>query len=135
LIDPIGLGLEHYNPIGEFEDHLAIKAGAAKDSSDKSASKNQATELKIDASGYIQGVEHSEFSSPKELGLILANSEACQRCIVKQLFRYALGRSESSADQPVVDELHRKFRDSDFRFRELLVALVTSDLFLQRESN
>ena len=37
-------------------------------------------------------------------------------------------------DQPVIDALLEKFRDSGFRFRELIVALVTSELFLQRGS-
>ena len=41
---------------------------------------------------------------------------------------------ETGSDQPVIDALLAKFRDSGFRFRELIVALVTSDLFLQRGS-
>ena len=49
-------------------------------------------ELDLDTAGYIQGMEDSEFSTPKELGKLLAESNACQRCIVKQLFRYAFGR-------------------------------------------
>jgi hypothetical protein len=91
-------------------------------------------ELDVDTSGYIQGMENSAFSTPKELGKLLAESNACQRCIVKQLYRYAFGREETAADQPVIDALLEKFRSSGFRFRELLVALVTSDLFLQKGS-
>ena len=88
-------------------------------------------ELDLDTAGFIQGMENSEFSTPKELGRLLAESNACQRCIVKQLFRYALGREEMPADQPTIESLVAKFRDSGYRFRELIVALVTSDLFLQ----
>ena len=91
-------------------------------------------ELDLDTSGYIQGIEDSEFSTPKELGTLLAESKACQKCIVKQLFRYAFGREETANDQPVIDALLEKFRDSGFRFRELIVALVTSELFLQKGS-
>ena len=79
-------------------------------------------------------MEDSQFSNPKELGRLLAGSNACQKCIVKQLFRYAFGRAETAEDQEVIDALLQKFRDSGFRFRELIVALVTSDLFLQRGS-
>ena len=43
-----------------------------------------------------------------------------------------MGREETAADQPVIEDLVAKFRDSGYRFRELIVALVTSDLFLQR---
>ena len=89
-------------------------------------------ELDLDTTGFIQGVEDSEFKTPKELGRLLAESNACQRCIVKQLFRYAFGREETAADQPVIESLVAKFRDSGYRFRELIVALVTSEVFLQR---
>ena len=77
-------------------------------------------------------MEDSEFTTPKELGRLLAESNACQKCIVKQLFRYAFGREETAADQPAIEALLAKFRESGYRFRELIVALVTSDLFLQR---
>jgi hypothetical protein len=51
---------------------------------------------------------------------------------VKQLFRYAFGREETPSDQPVIERLLERFRESGYRFRELIVALVTSDLFLQQ---
>jgi hypothetical protein len=53
---------------------------------------------------------------------------------VKQLFRYAFGREETAADQPVIEKLVARFRENGFRFRELVVALVTSELFLQKGS-
>ena len=79
-------------------------------------------------------MEDSAFSTPRELGRLLAGSRTCQRAIVKQLFRYAFGRQETANDQPVIDALLARFRDSGFRFRELIVALATSDLFLQKGS-
>jgi hypothetical protein len=51
------------------------------------------------------------------------------------LFRYAFGRQEGVNDQPVIDALLAKFRDSGYRFRELIVAVATSDLFLQKGSD
>jgi len=90
-----------------------------------------AVELDLDTTGHILGIENSQFSAPKELGKLLSESPACHKCIVKQLFRYAFGREETPADQPILEMLLVKFRDSGFRFRELIVALVTSDLFLQ----
>ena len=71
---------------------------------------------------------------PKELGKLLAESPACQKCIVKQLFRYAFGREETPHDQPVLDSLLARFEGSGFKFRELIVALVTSEAFLQKGS-
>jgi hypothetical protein len=90
--------------------------------------------LEVDSSGYIQGVEGSEFTTPRELGRLLAESKTCQKAVVKQWFRYAFGRQETPNDASLIEALFERFRDSGFRFRELIVALVTSDLFLQRGS-
>jgi hypothetical protein len=130
LIDPIGLSFEQYNAIGVFQPKMTIQFASRGDEGRRG--RPTTIELDLDTAGYIQGLEGSEFSTPKELGKLLAQSNACQRSIVKQLFRYAFGRQETSADQPVIDDLLAKFRDSGYRFRELIVALVTSDLFLQR---
>ncbi|MCR9294010.1 MAG: DUF1592 domain-containing protein [bacterium] len=119
LIDPIGLGLEQYDPIGAFQAQMQIREDG------------ETLALELDTQAHIQGIVNSSFSNPRELGRVLANSTAGQRAIVKQLFRYAFGRRETSADSPEIDRLFDRFRDSDFRFRELLLALVTSDLFFQ----
>jgi len=131
LIDPIGLSFEQYNAIGVFQPKMTLQFTARGDEGRRS--RPTTIELDLDTAGYIQGMEGSEFSTPKELGKLLAESNACQRSIVKQLFRYAFGRQETAADQPVIDALLAKFRDSGYRFRELIVALVTSDLFLPRD--
>ena len=52
-------------------------------------------ELPIDSSGVVAGIPDSEFSSPKELGRVLAGSPQCQECVVKQYFRYQAGRLET----------------------------------------
>jgi hypothetical protein len=130
LIDPIGLGFEQYNAIGAYQEKLALQFGGGRGNPSQGQGP-KTIELEIDTSGYIQGVEDSEFSTPRELGRLLARSKTCQRAIVKQLFRYAMGRHETPEDQPVIDRLYERFRGSGFRFRELIVALVTSELFLQ----
>jgi hypothetical protein len=50
------------------------------------------------------------------------------------MFRYAFGRVESEADAPVVESVLKQFRESGFRFRELVLAIVTSDLFINEHS-
>jgi len=129
LIDPIGLAFEQYNAIGVFQSKMALQFSAP--GNQGRSRRSTILELDLDTTGFIQGLENSQFTSPKELGRLLAESNACQRAIVKQLFRYAYGRSETPADQPVIENLLATFRSSGYRFRELVVALVTSDLFLQ----
>src|SRR5262249_4706378 len=101
LIDPIGLGFERYNAIGAFQAKMMLQFQAARNSDEERGRRPATVELDVDPSGYIQGIEDSSFSSPKELGRLLAESRTCQRYIVKQLFRYAFGREETLNDQPV----------------------------------
>jgi hypothetical protein len=133
LIDPIGLGFEQYNAIGVFQKKMVLQFSGARGDEGR-ARRSTIKELDVDSSGYIQGIDDSEFSTPRELGRLLAESKSCQKAIVKQLFRYAFGRQETVNDKPVIDALLAKFRDSGFRFRELMVALVASELFLQKGS-
>ena len=125
LIDPIGLGFEQYNPIGSFQKQMSVIVGSRRD--------GKRIELDLDTSARIQGIANSEFSTPKELGRVLAASEASQRAVVKQLFRYAFGRQETPGDESVIDAALGDFRNTNYRFRELIVSLVTSRLFLQKE--
>ena len=86
--------------------------------------KPKLVELELDTSGKVAGFENSEFSSPRQLGEILARMPQCQECIVKQVFRFMAGRLDTAADRPLLNEALKDFQDSGFRFRELLVSLV-----------
>ncbi|MFN3326011.1 MAG: DUF1592 domain-containing protein [Bryobacteraceae bacterium] len=130
LIDPIGLGLEGFDNIGRFREKVVIRIRQGRDAVTNQPRPPQTIELPLDTNGSIQGIPNSQFSTPAELGRILSNDSTCQRCVVKQLFRYAMGRHETPADQAQVDELFKSFRESGFRFRELVLSLVISPTFL-----
>ena len=91
--------------------------------------------LPIDTKGSVVGVPQSDFSSPKELGAVLAASAQCQQCVVKQYFRYAMGRMETPADAPLLDRILEDFRKSDFHFQELVLSMVRSRQFGGEERN
>jgi hypothetical protein len=133
MIDPIGLAFEQYNAIGVFQKKMVLQFPGPGDGQTRGRTP-MIKELDVDTSGFIQGMEDSEFSTPRELGRLLAESKTCQKAVVKQLFRYAFGRQETASDQPTIDALVERFCNSGFRFRELIVAVVTSELFLQKGS-
>jgi hypothetical protein len=81
-------------------------------------------ELPLDTTGFLIGTADSNFSGPKELGRLLANNQRCQECIVKQLFRYAEGRREGSADSEFLNQAFLKFKESNFRFKELMILIA-----------
>jgi hypothetical protein len=77
----------------------------------------------------VTGIANSAFSSPKELGAILAGNRECRKCVVKQVFRYTFGRPETAADAHLIDQAFQRFESSGFRFRELMLALTLSNEF------
>ena len=50
--------------------------------------------------------------------------------MVRQIFRYAYGRMETSADDDTIRQLFASFRDSGFHFKDLLIGLIRTPQFL-----
>jgi hypothetical protein len=125
LIDPIGFGLEKFDGIGARRDkfHLQFQTGRHGEEGSRRAA-GKTIDLDIDAKGYVAGLPDSQFSSPSQLGALLAQSEQCQECLVKEYFRYTAGRMETAADRPLIRQLLDAFRASQFRFKELIVSTV-----------
>lgn len=125
LIDPIGFGLERFDAIGARREKFRLQFPAGRGGEGGSRRAPMKTlDLEIDAKGFVAGIPDSQFSSPSELGAVLAKSAQCQECMVKQYFRYTAGRMETPADRPVIRQLADDFRNSQFRFKELIVSMV-----------
>ncbi len=129
MIDPVGFAFEKFDAIGQRREKLKLTFYPQFGKESKSP-KPETAEVELDTRGTLMGMGAGpapEFSSPTELGRLLAASPICQECIVKQLFRYALGRRETAADQPAIDAAVETFRRSQFRFRELMIAVATTE--------
>jgi Protein of unknown function (DUF1592)/Protein of unknown function (DUF1588)/Protein of unknown function (DUF1587)/Protein of unknown function (DUF1585)/Protein of unknown function (DUF1595) len=122
LIDPIGFGLEKFDAVGAKRDKFTLDFTPNRGEGRRGPRKTM--DLDIDATGFIAGIPDSQFSSPAELGAVMAKSAQCQECMVKQYFRYTLGRLETPADRPAIRKLLEDFRGSQFRFKELIVSLA-----------
>jgi hypothetical protein len=122
LIDPIGFGLEKFDAVGAKRDKFSLQFAANRGEGRRGPVKT--IDLDIDSTGYIAGIPNSQFSSPAELGAVMAKSTQCQECIVKQYFRFTTGRLETPADRPAIRKLMEDFRGSQFRFKELIVSLA-----------
>ena len=133
LIDPVGFGLERFDAIGRYKQKQVVTIFPTLDElkGDKNL-KPRVHELDLDITASVRGIPNSDFSSPKQLGEILAAAPNCQRCIVKQLFRYAMGRLETPADQPFLDAALKEFQNSQFRFQNLIIFIVKSRAFTRR---
>jgi hypothetical protein len=129
LIDPIGYGFEKFDAIGQRRDKLKLTFGQSFGESKQPRPKTSTVELDLDTTGQVAGLPNSGFTSPKELGSVLAASPQCQECIVKQYFRFVTGRTETSADRPLIHRVFEDFRKSGFRFTELVISMVMAREF------
>lgn len=129
LVDPIGYGFEHFDTVGAHRETELVRVEPTPQQEREGA---KATEhsLPIDSTGFVAGIPDSAFGSPQDVGRILAQSPICQQCIVRQLFHYLFGRSETSRDTEVIERAYNRFEQSGFVFRELVLGLVVSEEFL-----
>ena len=130
LIDPVGFGFEKFDAIGQHRDKLTVTFFPGHG---EKTEKPTTAELPLDSTGFVAGIPDSAFATPRELGRILEANPQCQACVVKQLFRYAAGRRESrssaASDVLVLDRALADFKDSGFRFQDLMVSLVKYSMF------
>ncbi len=110
LMDPIGLGLEHYDAIGRFRE---LDNGQP-----------------IDASGTLPG--GGSFEDGLGMVALLAEGDEFAACTVRKTLTYALGRSLASADSPHLETIVAEFQEADMTLEGLLTAVVTNDTFRTR---
>jgi hypothetical protein len=126
LIDPIGFGFEKFDAIGGRREKLPLAFfGERKDRE----TVRKTVQLDLDTTGFVAGIQDSKFSSPKELGAVLARSPQCHECMVKQYFRYIAGRTETAGDRAVIRKVADDFERSKFHFKELILSMVRAREF------
>ena len=107
-LDPIGLALEGFDGVGLFRD--TYPNGQI-----------------IETAGDLVGV--GPFGNATELAAALAAQTKTHRCMVQKAFTYALGRGTRGEDWPFIQPVEQAFVASDYRFSDLVIGIVQSDLF------
>lgn len=106
LMDPIGVGLESFDGIGQFR---TVDNG-----------------LPIDPSGALDG---SRFADARQLGQLLHDHEQLSPCFVRNFYRYATGHLETAAEEPALTALTTLFVEGGYQLRPLVLGIVQSDGF------
>ncbi|MBM4291475.1 MAG: DUF1592 domain-containing protein, partial [Deltaproteobacteria bacterium] len=111
LVDPIGFGLERFDPTGRWRERENGK--------------------ELDDRGDVVGTLDLDgpFAGPAELAARLAGSEQVQRCVTLNLLRYAHGRAESGDELCEVNALYEGYADAGYDLLWLLRAVVLSPAF------
>lgn len=104
ITDPIGLGLETLDGIGQLR---TTENGAP-----------------IDPSGDLDG---TPFADAAGLGKALYSNPATTSCVAGRLASYALGRSPAQTDKEFLKYLDRRFVSDGYQFPKLLRRIALSD--------
>jgi len=119
FIDGVGFGLENFDAVGQYRTHENT--------------------LPVDTAGDLTDVEgfgtmtSAPFSTVAQLGQILASSRSAEACFVRQVQRFATGRHEDDRDRCRLEALTQQFHDGGQNIRALILQLVASSAFVQRE--
>ena len=112
LMDPIGLGFEHFDPVGAYRDVDGLGP--------------------VDATGQINKASpdlDGSFNGAVDLANRLAQSALVRDCVASQWFRFSLGRMESTNDACSIQGLRDTFSASGGNVRDLLARIVLSPAF------
>ena len=112
LMDPVGFGLENYDQAGRFR-----------------TTDNDLPQCEIAGEGVIDG---NAFSGPAGLSDLLLEEGLLDSCIVYQVYEFAMGHGVAVDDERYVEDLVTSFADSEYRFDELILNLVSDEAFLYR---
>lgn len=113
IMDPIGFALENYDAIGRWRD--------------------REDGLKIDASGGLP--DGSEFDSVKGLEqALLKRPEQFVTTVTNKLATYAVGRPMEYFDGPAIRKAVSDSQENEYRFSDLILGVVHSDIFQTRRA-
>ncbi|QDT10156.1 DUF1592 domain-containing protein [Planctomycetes bacterium K23_9] len=109
VMDQLGFGLEEFDAIGRY--------------------RKMDGKLKVDASGVLPGGR--KFAGAAQLSDVLGKTEreAFAKTVTERLLTFAIGRELSPSDRCVVDEIVLGTRPNDFRYVDIILAVVRSRPF------
>ncbi|MCF6314120.1 MAG: DUF1592 domain-containing protein [Verrucomicrobiales bacterium] len=114
-MDPIGLALENYNPVGLWREKYRGQA--------------------IETEGQL--ITGEKFKNAAELSQVLAKSRYrdFHRALTEKLMTYALGRGMEYYDAPSIDKIIKNMESRGAKLKEILYGIVESAPFQKRRGD
>jgi mono/diheme cytochrome c family protein len=116
-MDPLGLALENFNAVGQFR------------------ANDPDTLTPIDSTGQLP--DGTTIDGPDDLRRALVDRPDHQfvQALTENLLTYALGRSLDYHDMPAVRRIVRQAAADDYRFKSIVLGVISSDAFRKREGS
>jgi hypothetical protein len=116
VMDPLGFALENFNAVGQYR------------------ANDPDTRTPIDAAGQLP--DGTSINGPDDLRRALVDRPDHQfvQALTENLMTYALGRTLDYRDMPTVRRIVRRAAADDYRFKSIVLGVVSSDAFRKREA-
>jgi hypothetical protein len=115
VMDPLGFALENFNAVGQYRDN------------------DPDTLTPIDPTGLLP--DGTMIKGPGDLRRALVDRPDHQfvQALTENLMTYALGRSLDYHDMPTVRRIVRDAAKDNYRFKSIVMGVISSDAFRKRE--
>jgi hypothetical protein len=118
-IDPLGFGLENFDPIGRWRATYPKPKG-------------NAPAPKVDSTGeFGSGETYAGFHDFKSI-LVASRTDVFARHLLKEFLSYATGRHMEPVDEFVIEDLFQAIKKEGYGLQTLIVESLASDIFRSR---
>lgn len=127
-MDPLGIALENFDVIGRWRDEYSDASNyvTTRENNDKGSERFPVDTRTVHKDGRA-------FKGPQGLKTILIeDKQKFFRVFVENMLSYAMARELTFRDRENLNLLYKQSADSDFRLRDILLTIVTSEYFTKR---
>ena len=123
-MDPLGIALENFDVMGRWRDQYT-------DVSNYTSNKNKGQRFPVDTrTAHMDG---RAFEGPQGLKKILMeDKETFSRAFIENILSYAMARQLTYSDRKNINQLYERSANANFRLRDILLEIVSSDGFTRR---
>ena len=124
-MDPLGIALENFDVIGRWRDQYTDVSNYAPTANKKGG------RFPVDArTVHLDG---RAFEGPQGLKTILMqDKERFSRSFLENMMSYAMARELNFLDREHIEQLYEQSAKTNFKLRDLLLEIVSSDFFIRR---
>ena len=127
-MDPLGVALENFDVIGRWRDQYTDVSNYA---ATRKNNDNETERSSVDTR--TVHMDGRAFEGPQGLkNILLEDQGKFSRAFVGNMLSYAMARELTFLDRENLNLLYTQSADTDFRLRDILLAIVSSEYFTRR---
>ena len=127
-MDPLGIALENFDVMGRWRDQYTDVSNYA-----ATGKKKGSITGRFPVDTRTVHMDGRAFEGPQGLKTILMeDKDRFSRAFVENMLSYAMARQLTFLDRENLDQLYEQSAETDFKLRDILLAIVSSDFFTRR---